>query len=80
MDAKKIINDCFTSADNKTFDIGRIGLGYSLLYFSAYGIGQALAGHPWSAMDIATGISTIAVAFAAMLRMKNFTEPGGRDA
>lgn len=80
MDVRKIIKDCLTSADNNTYDVGRIGLVYSLLYFSGYGIWQAIAGHAWSAMDIATGISTIAVAFAAMLRMKNFTEPGGRDA
>ena len=72
----KIFNDVLTGIDNKTYEHSRVVGVCSLVgYFVVGFVNMVHAGQIWSAMDFASGISVIAVAFGIQSKLKENTEP-----
>ena len=71
----KIFKDLLTGIDNDTYDIGRVTWLFTFLSYHGLAICSFLSGYPWSAIDIATGNCSMAVCFAANLKIKKETEP-----
>lgn len=71
----KLVKDILTGADNETFDHGRVtGLMSFIVYF-VLAFYDLITEHKWQAMDFASGISAMAVAFGVNLKLKGDTEP-----
>jgi len=78
---KKFFTHLFTSADNTTFDLGRIlwaQISVSFVAISgwAYGSGHA----NFDPVTWAAGAAAILTGGAANLKIKQSTEPGGSNA
>ena len=71
----KIFRDILTGADNTSYDCGRVLCFASHIAYFAMGFNSFIVGHPWAAMDFASGISAMAVSFGVHLYMKKETEP-----
>jgi hypothetical protein len=76
---KKLLKDILTGIDNETYDMGRVTAILSFLTYLGIAIGNAIIGHPWSAMDFAGGVGTMALGVGAHLKLKSSTEPGTND-
>lgn len=73
---KKIIKDCFTTADGETYDIGRVLWFSSVLVFlvcAVYAI--TIRGQNWDAVAYGTGLGLVLAAGGAALGLKAATEP-----
>lgn len=78
MSLAKVVNDCFTGADNQTYDLGRVS--YAAAHIALYGlvIVWCIIKTPPTLMDLASAESTITVAYAIHLGLKKDTEPRQR--
>jgi hypothetical protein len=79
MRTPKIILDCFTGADNSTYDIGRIGFGGAHLMLYWMVITAWWSNHPYGLMDFASAESTITVAYAIHLQLKKVPNANVED-
>lgn len=75
MNIHKITKDILTGANNRDFDNGRVVCLLSFVVYYSLAIAAIFKGHPWSALDFASGIGGMAVAFGVNLRLKRSTEP-----
>lgn len=75
MNIRKLLKDILTGIDNKSFDNGRVVCLLSFLVYYGIAISGIHSGHPWTAMDFASGIGAMAVGFGINLRLKRKTEP-----
>lgn len=75
MNTRKLIKDILTGIDNQSFDNGRVVCLISFLVYYVMAIVGMCMGHPWSAIDFASGIGAMAVGFGINLRLKHNTEP-----
>ncbi len=71
----KLFRDILTGADNASYDCGRVFYFASNLAYMAMGFTSYVSNHPWGAMDFASGVSTMAVAFGIQIYMKKDSEP-----
>lgn len=73
---KKILRDCLTGADNKTFDVLRIlSVIAILVYFTCSLLTLVVDSEQWEPVRFAEGYGIIIVAVSASLRIKHDTEP-----
>lgn len=71
----KLLIDILTGVDNKTYDHGRVLGLTSFIFYYILSMFNLVAGHPWSAMDFASGVGAMAVGFGIHLKLKSDTEP-----
>lgn len=71
----KFFTDILTGADNETFDHSRLLCVLSHLVYFAMAIASFIIHKPWSPIDFATGIGTMAVGYGVNLHLKSKTEP-----
>ena len=73
---RKVIKDILTGIDNETFDHSRVvGLGSLIGYFVVGFVNMVYAQQIWGALDFASGIAAIAVAFGVQIKLTENTEP-----
>lgn len=73
----KFFRDILTGADNSSYDCGRVVCFISHISYIGMGFISFAMGHPWGAMDFASGVSAMAIGFGVHLYMKKDTEPNG---
>lgn len=71
----KLFMDILTGIDGKTFCIARVCFFISLIVYYVMAFLSGIHHHPWSAMDFAGGVSTMAVGFGIQMKLKSNTEP-----
>jgi hypothetical protein len=72
----KMFKDILTGIDNETYDHSRVvGLGCLVGYFIVGFVNMIHANQIWSAIDFASGISAITIAFGIQIKLKENTEP-----
>lgn len=72
---KKLLHDCFTGKDNKTYDFGRIIIFLACLVFFYCSVAETLKGHDFQPIEFGTGFGLLFGAGAAGLHFKRKTEP-----
>ena len=75
----KMVKDILTGIDNETYDHGRVLGVLSYIFYYCYAFANLWQGHPWAAIDFASGISAMAVAFGIHLKLKSGTEPDKKE-
>lgn len=73
-----MLKDILTGIDKETYDNGRVLCLLSYIIYFAMALGSILVDKPWSALDFAGGIGTMAVGFGVNLHLKRSTEPQGK--
>jgi len=76
---QKIINDLLTGKDNKTHDIGRWSLVFSMFTFVFACLFNAIHGGTVELEKLYMGMSAIVGAHGAAMLMKRDTEPTGKE-
>jgi hypothetical protein len=76
---KKLIFDCFTGKDNKTFDVLRILLFMSCVVFCFLSIFDTFKGHSFNPMEFGTGLGLVLAGGGGGLGLKSRTEPSPKD-
>ena len=71
----KIIKDCFTGRDNKTYDIGRILLFIACNVYFLLSIMETFRGHDFNPVEFGTGFGLLFAGGAGGLLLKHKTEP-----
>ncbi len=71
----RFINDILTGINNKTFDIGRVGIAVTLLFYLIFESIKIAITHTFHEIDFAVGAITILTGGACGLALKYKTEP-----
>lgn len=71
------LKNILTGIDNETYDNGRVLCFTSYIIYYMMALGNIFIDKPWSAMDFAGGVGTIAISFGINLHLKRHTEPTG---
>lgn len=74
---KKFLKDMFTGVDNQTYDQTRVLCFLSFIVYFIMAIVSYGFDGPWEAMEFASGIGTMTIAFGLNLYIKKSTEPQG---
>lgn len=77
---KKFFTDILTGIDNKTFDIGRVGIGVILIFFIIFEAVEVIVTHNFNELEFAGAAIAILTGGAGGLALKSKTEPpGGKE-
>lgn len=69
---RKILKDCLTGTDNKTFDFIRVFTGFTLIvYFALWFLS---VNEPWVPLQFAEGFALILISAGASIRIKGTVE------
>lgn len=68
---RKIFVDILTECDNQTYDHVKVVGFISFLFYYALAVISLLNGHAWPAMDFASGLGTMSVAFGVHSKLKS---------
>ena len=71
----KFIQDCFTTSDGLSWDIGRVLWALSVLTFLGCAIFSIAKGQLWNAVEFGTGAGLVLAGGGAALGFKKGTEP-----
>lgn len=75
----KLIKDILTGIDKETYDNGRVLCLLSFLVYYALALASVVSHNPWTPLDFAGGVGTMAVGFGVNLHLKKSTEPKAAD-
>lgn len=71
----KLLNDCLTGIDNKTYSFGRVSLAISLLVFWALSIADVVRTKDFEYQAFGLGTAAILAAGGAAIGLQSSTEP-----
>ena len=78
---RKFFNDLFTTADNSTYDLGRVLWAKLCVGFLGISIASYLSGHAnFDPVTWAGGACAVLAGGAGSLKLKQTTEPGANNA